>query len=98
VDTVTETVGRNRLLKATKDVTGAALATRLGSTQSFIWRVLKGTRLPGRALAARIAEEFPEIPTTTWDQAPSESGGTEPKVVDPAATPAPAATGTDGSR
>ncbi len=87
-DTVRDTVGRNRLVEATKDVTGSALATKLGSTQSFIWRVLKGTRLPGRQLAAMIEKEFPNIPATAWDQEPSEPGGTEPKA-DPAATPVP---------
>lgn len=92
-DPIKETVGRNRLLEATKDLTGAALATRLGSTQSFIFRVLKGTRLPGRALAARIAEEFPGIPATTWDQEPKEVGSTEP--ADPPA--AHAKTGTENA-
>lgn len=89
-DTVHLTKGLLRLQAATEGLTGAQIGEKLGATQSFISRLLAGTRLPGRALAGTIANAY-GIPVRLWDvaaDAPDE---------DESPDPAPAATGTENA-
>ena len=79
MDRIFESLGRQLLSEAASGLTGDALAAKVGSTQSFISRVLAGKRRPGRKLAAVIQHEFPTVTASSWDLPPVESAknGTE---------------------